>query len=47
MAASSRHFFVVCQAWRVARKSHLTGCGGQPSDLEVEAHYIAGEGSIS
>ena len=36
--------FVLCQARRVARKSYLTGCGGQSSNLEVEVLNTPGEG---
>ena len=37
-------FLLVRQAWRVARKRNLVGCGDQLSDLEVEVLYTPGKG---
>lgn len=37
-------FFVVRQAWRVARKRNLLGCGGRAGDLEVKVLYTPGKG---
>ena len=39
-----RRFFVVRQAWRVARKRNPLGCGGQAGDLEVQVLYTPGKG---
>ena len=39
-----RHFSIVRQAWRVARKRNSTNCGGQLSDLEVKVLYTPGKG---
>ena len=39
-----RLFVMVRQAWRVARKRNLVGCGDQLSDLEVEVLYTPGKG---
>ncbi|AFK70177.1 hypothetical protein YSA_06325 [Pseudomonas putida ND6] len=39
-----RAFFVVRQAWRVARKRNLLGCGGRAGDLEVKVLYTPGKG---
>jgi len=37
-------FFVVRQAWRVARKRNQLGCGGLAGDLEVKVLYTPGKG---
>ena len=37
-------FFVVRQAWRVARKRNQLGCGGLAGDLEVRVLYTPGKG---
>lgn len=37
-------FFMVRQAWRVARKRNQLGCGGHAGDLEVKVLYIPGKG---
>jgi hypothetical protein len=37
-------FYLVRQAWRVARKRNLTDRGGQLSDLEVKVLYTLGKG---
>ena len=39
-----RRFFVVRQAWRVARKRNQHGCGGLAGDLEVKVLYTPGKG---
>ncbi|QIZ22393.1 Hypothetical protein (plasmid) [Pseudomonas putida] len=39
-----RVFFVVRQAWRVARKRNLLGYGGRAGDLEVKVLYTPGKG---
>jgi len=40
-------FFVVRQAWRVARKRNQLGCGGLAGDLEVKVLYTPGKGKCS
>jgi len=42
--AHAQAFFVVRQAWRVARKRNPLGCGGQAGDLEVKVLYTPGKG---
>ena len=37
-------FFLVRQAWRVARKRNQLGCGGHAGDLEVKVLYTPGKG---
>ena len=39
-----RAFFMVRQAWRVARKRNQHGCGGLAGDLEVKVLYTPGKG---
>ena len=39
-----RAFFMVRQAWRVARKRNQLGCGGHAGDLEVKVLYTPGKG---
>ena len=37
-------FFLVRQAWRVARKRNQLGCGGHAGDWEVKVLYTPGKG---
>ena len=37
-------FFIVRQAWRVARERSRCGCGDHAGDLEVKVLYTPGKG---